>query len=87
MNFVFFIHNRKDYSKSIVQSISFYDELSIRNPVSEDGSRDKCLLKRVESIMIGGIWLPGNVLSGKAYQWNDNVWVVKDKPVIEVSKT
>jgi len=55
MNFVFFIHNRKDYSKSIVQSISFYDELSIRNPVSEDGSRDKCLLKRVESIMIGGI--------------------------------
>ena len=31
VNFIFFINNKKDYSKSIVQSISFHDELSIGN--------------------------------------------------------
>jgi len=31
VNFIFFINNEKDYSKSIVQSISFHDELIIRN--------------------------------------------------------
>ena len=54
INFISFVSNEKNYSKSIVQSISFYDELNIRNPVSENGSRGKCLLERVESIMAGG---------------------------------
>ena len=62
MNFIFFINNGKDCSKSIVQSISFYDKLSIRNLISENRSRDKCLFKRVENIMTGGIRLPENIL-------------------------
>ena len=86
MNFVFFIHNRKDFSESIVQSISFYNELNIENPVCENRSGDECLFKEVESIMTGEIKLPGNVLPDKAYQWNDNVWVVEDKPAVKVSK-
>jgi len=73
MNFVFFIHNRKNCSKSIVQSISFYNELSIRNPVHKDGSRGKCLLEGVESIMTGEIKLSVNVLPYEACQWNNNV--------------
>jgi len=68
MNFVFFIHNRKNCSKSIVQSISFHNELSIENPVSEDGSGGKYLFEGVESIMTGGIKLPGNVLLDEACQ-------------------
>ena len=87
MNFVFFIHNGKNCSKSIVQSIGFHNELSIENPVSEDGSGGKYLFKRVESIMTGRIKLPGNVLLDEAYQWNDNVQVVKDKLAIKVSKS
>ena len=87
MNFVFFIHNRKNCSKSIVQSISFHNELSIENPVSEDGSGGKYLFKKVESIMTGRIKLPGNVLLDEACQWNDNVQVVKDKLAIKVSKS
>jgi len=47
--------------------------LSIRNPISEDRSRSKCLLEKVESIMTGGVELSGNVLPGEAYQWNNNV--------------
>jgi len=35
--------------------------------VHENGSRNECLLERVESIMIGGIELPENVLSDKTY--------------------
>jgi len=68
MNFIFFINNGKDCSESIVQSISFYNELSIRNPMSENGSRDECFFERVESIMTGGVKIPQNILLGKAYQ-------------------
>ena len=68
MNFVFFIYNRKNCSKSIVWSISFHNELSIRNLVYKDGSGDECLLQRVESIITEGIKLPGNVLLDEVCQ-------------------
>ena len=86
MNSIFFINNGKYCSESIVQSISFYNELDIRNPISENGSRGKYLLERVESIMTGGVELLRNVLLSEACQWNDNVQIIKDKLVIEISK-
>jgi len=73
MNFIIFINNQEDCSKSIVQSISFHDELSIGNPMSKDRYRGKCFLERVESISTGEVELPRNVLLGEACQWNDNV--------------
>jgi len=73
MNFIFFINNGKDCSESIVQSISFHNELSIGNPMSEDRGRSECFLEIIESIMTGGVKLPRNVLLGEVYQWNDNV--------------
>jgi len=73
MNFIFFIHNRKDYSESIVQSISFHNKLSIGNPVHENKNRDEYFLQGVESTMIGEIELPENVLPGETYQWNNNI--------------
>ena len=66
IDFILFVNNRKDCSKSIVQSISFHNELSIRNPISEDGGRGEYFL--IESIMIGRVKLPRNVLLGKACQ-------------------
>ena len=68
INFIFFINNRKDYSESIVQSISFHDELSIGNLVSENRSGSKCLLERVKNITIGEVKLPRNILSDEIYQ-------------------
>ena len=44
INFIIFIFNGKDCSKSIVRGISLYNELDIRDPVYKNGSRDKCLL-------------------------------------------
>jgi len=73
MNFIFFINNKKDYSESIVQSISFYNELSIENPMSKDRSRGEYLLERIKSIMIEGVKLPRDILLGKVCQCNDNV--------------
>jgi len=73
MNFIFFINNRKDCSKSIVQNISFHNELSIRNSISEDGSGGECFLEKIESIIIGGVELSKGVLPGEACQWNNNV--------------
>ena len=67
MNFIFFIKNRKNCSKSIVQNISFHDELSIRNPISENKSEGEYLLERVKSIMTEGVEIPENVLPDKLY--------------------
>ena len=84
MDFILFINNGNNCSESIVQSISFHNELYIGNPMSNNKSRGECLLKRVESITTEGVKLPGNVLLGKLYQWNDNVQVVKDEPAVKV---
>ena len=50
VNFIIFVNNGENCSESIVQSISFHNELSIGNPMSKDRSRGKCFLERVESI-------------------------------------
>ena len=73
MNFIIFINNGEDCSESIVQGISFHNELSIGNPMSKDRSRSKCFLERVESILTGGVKLLRNVLLDETCQWNDNV--------------
>ena len=65
MNFIIFVNNGEDCSKSIVQSISFHNKLSIRNPMSENERRDKCLFERVESIMTEEVKLSRNVLLGE----------------------
>jgi len=68
MIFIIFINNEEDCSKSIAQSISFHDELSIRNLISKDRGRDECLLERVEIIMTEEVKLPRNILPDKACQ-------------------
>ena len=66
MNFIFFVTNRKDCSESIVWSISFHNKLSIKNLMSENRSKGKCFLERIESIIIEEVKLPRNVLLGEA---------------------
>ena len=73
MNFIIFVNNRENCSKSIVQGISFHNELNIGNPMSKDRSGGKCFLERVESILTGRVKLPKNVLLSEVCQWNDNV--------------
>jgi len=73
VNFIIFVNNGEDCSESIVRGIGFYNELSIRNPMSEDRCGGKCFLERVESILTGGVKLSRNVLPGEVCQWNDNV--------------
>ena len=68
MNFIFFINNGNNCSESIVQSISFHNELYIGNPMSNNRSRGECLLKRVESITTKEVKLPENVLLGEVCQ-------------------
>ena len=82
-----FVNNGEDCSESIVWGISFHNKLSIRNPMSENRSRGKCFLERVESISTGGVELPRNVLLDEICQWNDNVQVVEDEPAVKVCKT
>jgi len=87
MNFIFFVNNGKDCSESIVQSISFHNELSIGNLINEDRSRGECFLGRIKSITTGRVELLRDVLPNKAYQWNNNIQVVEDRLAIKISKT
>ncbi len=68
MNFIFFITNRKDCSKSIVQSISFHDELSIGNPMSKNRGGGECFFEKIESITPGEVKLPRDVLLDETCQ-------------------
>ena len=68
MNFIIFVNNKEDCSEHIVQSISFHNELSIRNLMSKDRCRGEYFLERVESILTGGVELPRNVLLGEVCQ-------------------
>jgi len=68
INFIFSIYNKKNCSESIVQKISFYDELSIGNLIYKNGSRSECLLKGIKRIITRGIKLPENILLDKVYQ-------------------
>ena len=52
--------------------------------MSEDRCGGECFLKRVKSILTGGVKLPRNVLPGEACQWNDNVQVVEDELAVKV---
>jgi len=65
VNFIIFVHDRKNCSKSIVGGICFHNKLSIRDLVSKNGHRSEYLLKRVESIIAEVIKLPRNVFSSK----------------------
>ena len=87
VNFIIFINNGEDCSESIVRGIGFHNELSIRNPMSENRSGGKCFLERVESILIREVELPRNVLPGEVCQWNNNVQVVEDELAVKVCKT
>jgi len=87
INFIIFVNNGEDCSKSIVRSIGFHNELSIGNLMSEDRCRGKCFPERVESILTGRVELPRNVLPGEACQWNDNVQVVEDELAVKVYET
>ena len=44
VNFILFIHNRKDYNESIVRDISFYNKMNIRDLIYKNRSKDKCFL-------------------------------------------
>ena len=68
MNFIIFINNREHCSESIVQGISFHNELNIGNPINEDRCGNECFLERVESILTGGVKLLRNVLPGETCQ-------------------
>ena len=68
ISFIFFINNGKDCSESIVQDINFHNELNIGNLISENESKDKCFLERVENITIGRVKLPENILPDEVCQ-------------------
>ena len=68
MNFINFIHDRKDCSKSIVRDIYLYDELNIGNLVYENRYSSKSLFQGVEGITAGVVELSENILLSEVDQ-------------------
>ena len=50
VNFILFIHNRKDYSESIVRDIGFYNKMNIRDLIYKNRSGDKCFFKKLKAL-------------------------------------
>ena len=73
INFIVFVYNRKNYSKSVARNTCFHNKLNIRDPVSKNKYGDKCFLEEVENIIAEIIKLPRNVLSDETGQKNNNV--------------
>ena len=55
--------------------------------MNEDRYGGECFLKRIESIYIGEVKLPRNILLGEACQWNNNVQVVENELAVKACKT
>ena len=70
----------EDCSKSIVGGIGFNDNLCIRYPMCKNRSRGEGLLTIVREV-------PDNTLPSKSGEWDDDVGVLFNKPLIEVTKT
>lgn len=72
VNFIIQSHDGQYSNKSIIKSICFHDELSIGDPVCQNGSRSKQFLQDVKSFMIEGVEIPRNVFLGKIDE-KDNI--------------
>jgi len=50
VNFILFIHNRKDYSESIVRDISFYNKMNIRDLIYKNRREINAFSKKLKAL-------------------------------------
>ena len=77
----------KDGIQSIVRGICFHNDRPIRNPMSQNWSGGKSPLQGLKWFLSFISEIPRNILVSEMSQRNDNVGVVRDEPLVEISKT
>jgi len=50
VNFILFIHNRKDYSENIVRDISFYNKMNIRDLIYKNRREINAFSKKLKAL-------------------------------------
>src|ERR1700733_7817930 len=78
--------NREDSTKCIIQSISFHNNRSIRNPMCENRGRSKSRFQGLERFTSIIIKIPLRTFARETRKQNNDVGVFGDKSSIEVCK-
>jgi hypothetical protein len=73
-------------SECVVGGISFNNNGSVRNPMSQDGCGGECLLELDKGGSSGGSELKGGIFLGEAGERNGDCGIAKDETAIEVGK-
>ena len=86
VKFAVFCDNGKDCCEGVVRGISFNDNWSIWDPVSEYQGRGKCLLQYVEGFV--GLFgkLERNPFSSETSEGYDGVGVVENEAAVEIGE-
>ena len=59
-------NDRRNSSDSVVQSVGFYNDRLVRNPMSKNRSRSKSLFEFVEGLKARIVEVPGSIFLGKS---------------------
>ena len=78
--------NGEDCTKCIVRGISFYDDRLIRNLMCEDRSRGEGRFQGFKGLSSSISEVPRDTLASKTSERNNEVGVVGDESMIEVSE-
>jgi len=65
INLIIFIHNRKNYSKGVIEGVYFHKKVCIRDLVDENRHRDEYFFRWVKNVMKGIIKFPRDIIPSK----------------------
>jgi hypothetical protein len=81
------VSDGKNSCHSIVGSIGFHSDLSVRNPISEDWSGGKSFFKRFERLPAFVGEIPFSTFASEVNKQKCNFGVVANEMLIEIGKT
>jgi len=84
--FTCFELNGQDGGKGVVGSVSFDDDGSVGNPMSEDRSRGECIFEEIEGVAGFLVEVEGGTFVSKAGERDNDVGIVVNESTVEVSE-
>ena len=87
MDFIIRSFGKQDDCNSIVRCICFNNKGHTRHPTGEDRGGNKAGFEVLKGNFARVRKIPGNIFMGEASEGNDNVRVIMDEKMIEISKT
>ena len=86
-NLLIWTTDGEDASNSIVGSMGLYNHWSVQNPVGKNWSRGEGGLKLLEGGVTGGTKVPWSTFAGESCQRSDDVGVIVNETMVEISES